>query len=97
MEETFPKYQWSAFIGDDKAKPQIVIRNNSWEDFVEDIERAKKDFGLIVQATITEQPSSKLVCSACGKPATMKSGTSSRGPWKGIFCSSGIRDHTKFL
>lgn len=36
-------------------------------------------------------------CEKCGAPTVFKSGTSGRGPWSAHFCSSGNRDHAKFL
>lgn len=37
-------------------------------------------------------------CDVCGQPTTHKTGTSSKGKdWEALFCSSGERDHAKWL
>lgn len=37
-------------------------------------------------------------CETCGKSTVLKNGTSAKGKdWEALFCSSGEREHTKFL
>lgn len=39
-----------------------------------------------------------LTCEVCGKPAVHKEGTSAKGKdWEAIFCSTGEKDHAKWL
>lgn len=49
------------------------------------------------QPTPQPQQGATPPCETCGAPTKHKTGTSSRGPWAALFCSSGNRDHAKFL
>ncbi len=68
----FPKFQYSLFL-DDKRDEQIVIRCDTWEEFID----AKKDIDKIVvkrkSEPVTNQNHSELQedlgeCSKCGAP-----------------------------
>lgn len=81
MEEIkgFPKFQYSIFL-DDKRDEQIVIRTETWEEFLE----AKAEVNKILEKRATQNAFSKPVtnttqpelnedlgtCSNCGAPNT---------------------------
>lgn len=57
--------------------------------------------GVNVTTHTEEQPTSIEVlvpCDTCGKPATERQGVTKAGkPYHGIFCTTGDKDHTKWL
>src|SRR4051812_44682062 len=105
MEDKYPIYQWSKFINDGE---QVVVRGNSFEQFVLDVQATRKQFTHVTiqepvvedpvpTQTIVQAPSPAQTCAICSGPATIQEGINKNGgPYRLLKCSKDYK-HNKFL
>lgn len=99
MEENkgYPRFQYSIFLNG--REEQLVIRADSWGEFLE----AKKEADKIIrkrkknagEGNSDSQKSKK--CEICGSYMNYKEGFKNNRQWKAWFCESGNREHTVWV
>ena len=88
----YPKYQWSLFPNG-KDGEQIVVRGDTFNEFILNIEEAKKAFVLNNKnktAPIDKpEVDTAKICDNCGAEMNFREGTgkTTGKPYKGYFCS----------
>lgn len=99
---SFPKFQWSTFIGG-RDGAQIVVRADDFTVFKNQIALVEEDFmgKVSVEKTTVEQPKAfggaTYVCNTCGAKAEVIEGTSKKGNYyKGVKCTAD-KEHFRFL
>lgn len=89
----FPRFQWSLFPHG-KEGEQVVVRGNSFEQFILDIEEVKRQFmgvgeaKVVVPAQEPVETSSVRVCPNCGSSMEHKGGEKNGKAWGGWFCTN---------
>ena len=106
QQKAFPRYQYSVFL-DEKRTEQVVIRANTYREFIESKYEVEKLINQQAESPREEKGKPhgdsikrELRCMfpGCNEPAEQRHGQKKDGSvWNGVFCSTGNRDHTKFL
>lgn len=95
IDKDYPMYQYSVFLNGNRDE-QIVIRTDTFEELLE----AKKNVNKILEKVEAKQEApDEITCWSCGAKAEERSGVSKKTgkKWRGIFCSTDNKSHTKWL